>query len=111
MMSFSPEPPRSPATPAPASASTTRAHRGPYLDAVRRAWRSVAADVDPRIDALALALHAFARDGRARGASVESLLRALDRLAHPPIGEPEPGFTYVREWAGTEVIRAYYTGG
>ena len=98
-------------TAATTPAEVARAPRSPYLDAVRRAWRSVAADVDPRIDALALALHAFARDGRARGASVESLLRALDRLAHPPIGEPEPGFTYVREWAGTEVIRAYYAGG
>lgn len=87
--------------------------RGPYLDAVRRAWRATTVDLDPRSDALALALHAFAKDGRARGASVESLLRALDRLARASAGrdEREPGFAAVREWAGTQVIRAYYTVG
>jgi hypothetical protein len=87
--------------------------RSPYVDAVRRAWRATAADVDPRTDALVLALHALARDARARGASIGSVLRVLDRLAPGVVGgdDSEPGFDRVRDWAGTQVIRAYYGGG
>lgn len=98
------------AMPAAAHTTTNAARRSPYLDLVRRAWRATPDDVDPRTGALALALSAFAKDGRARGATVESLLHALDRLTRSVAGrdESEPGFARVREWAGTQVIRAYY---
>lgn len=84
----------------------------PYLAAVHRAWREVCATTEPRSDALRLALHALARDARARGLAVQSLLKALDQLTKPPTpaDAATPGFERVREWAGTEVIRAYYGG-
>ena len=87
--------------------------RSPYVDAVRRAWRLTGAASDPHTDALRLALHALGKDGRARGASITSLLQALDRLAgtRAPRHDTEPGFDRVREWAGTELIRAYYGQG
>ena len=89
------------------------APRSPYVDAVRRAWRQASAASDPQTDALRLALNALGKDGRARGASITSLLHALDRLAgtRSPLHEAEPGFDRVREWAGTELIRAYYGQG
>ena len=111
-MSLSPDFPPTPAADlvaAPAHGASSIA-RTPYLDLVRQAWRATAADTDPRADRLALALHAFARDGRARGAPVESLLGALDRLSRwvGHVDDVEPGFERVRDWAGTVVIRAYY---
>ena len=114
-MPFSPDlPHRADSSVAASSAATTAVPaRGAHLDGVRRAWRATADDVDPRGEPLARALRAFAREGRARGALVGALLRALDRLACP-LGrddEPEPGFERVRDWAGTQVIRAYYDGG
>jgi hypothetical protein len=41
------------------------------------------------------------------------VLRVLDRLAPGVVGgdDSEPGFDRVRDWAGTQVIRAYYGGG
>lgn len=93
----------------PASAAATGGW-SPALDAVRRAWRATPADVDPRTEALAGALRALAREGHARGATVESLLCALDRLTRwvGAADELEPGFGIVRDWAGTVVIRAYF---
>lgn len=76
------------------------------LAEVRQAWRVARRGPDPHADGFAQALRAFARDGRARGASVAALLRALDGLVRRDDGEP--GFERVREWAGTQVIRAYY---
>ena len=85
----------------------------PYLAAVHHAWREVCATSEPRSDALRLALHALARDARARGLAVSALLRMLDQLTKPrsPADAETPGFDRVREWAGTEVIRAYYGAG
>ncbi|GLC23797.1 hypothetical protein [Roseisolibacter agri] len=84
----------------------------PYLAAVHRAWRDVCTTTEPRSDTLRLALHALARDARARGLGVQSLLKLLDQLTKPrsPADAATPGFDRVREWAGTEVIRAYYGG-
>ncbi len=83
--------------------------RGPYLSAVREAWRSACLLSDPRAPALDLALRAFARDGRARGASVGSLLRALDALVRPTEGgDAGLDVPTLREWAGTQVIRSFY---
>ena len=83
--------------------------KGPYLSAVREAWRTACALRDPRAPALDLALRAFARDGRARGASVGSLLRALDALVRPTDGgDSGLDVPTLREWAGTQVIRSYY---
>jgi hypothetical protein len=85
------------------------AARGPYLSAVREAWRRARDSHDPHSDALAFALSVFARDGRARGQSVASLLRTLDSLVRPARGgDAALDFDNVREWAGTQVIRAYY---
>lgn len=85
------------------------APKGPYLGAVREAWRNACRLSDPRSPALDLALRAFARDGRARGASVGSLLRALDSLVRPPDGgDTELDVPTLREWAGTQVIRSFY---
>jgi hypothetical protein len=83
--------------------------RGPYLSAVRDAWRNACLLHDPRSPALDFALRAFARDGRARGASVGSLLRALDALVRPANGgDLELDVPSLREWAGTQVIRSFY---
>ena len=84
------------------------AGRSPYLAAVRDAWARLRAELDPRGDALALALAIFARDGRARGVPVAALLRALDSLIRPTAEMEGVGFARVREWAGTQVNRADY---
>jgi hypothetical protein len=94
---MSPEP-RQPECPAVSSFES--------LAEVRQAWRAARRRTDPHAEGLARALHAFARDGRARGAPVAALLQALDGLVRRDDGEP--GFERVREWAGTQVIRAYY---
>jgi hypothetical protein len=93
------------------AARTSGGWRSPYLRAVRRAWRAAPRGSDPRGIALSLALRAYAKDGRARGAPVEALLRALDRLTHPALGDAPPEAAPVREWAGVEIIRAYYADG
>ena len=83
--------------------------RGLYLTAVREAWHRALDAREMRSDGLALALWAYARDGRARGVSVATLLRALDLLVRPVPGrDPAPDVDRVREWAGTQVICAYY---
>ena len=83
--------------------------KGPYLSAVREAWRNASLAHDARSPALDLALRAYARDGRARGASVGSLLRALDALVRPHEGgDAGLDLPTLREWAGTQVIRSYY---
>jgi hypothetical protein len=85
------------------------AARGPYLDAVRAAWRSAREVHDRRHPALALALAAFARDGRAREVPVEVLLRALDTIVYPQDGgDTQLDFSDARDWAGTLLIRRYY---
>jgi hypothetical protein len=90
-------------------APTEGAVKSPYLGAVREAWRNACLLSDPRSPALDLALRAFARDGRARGASVGSLLRALDSLVRPPDGKDSGlDVPMLREWAGTQVIRSFY---
>ena len=83
--------------------------RGPYLTAVRDAWRTAWREHDPRHPRLDLALRSFARDGCARGVSVGALLRALDDLVHPGGGESGMDLPTMREWAGTTVIRAYFS--
>ena len=85
------------------------AARGPYFLALRAAWRTASEARDGEHPALALAVAAFARDGRARGAPVELLLRALDTIVRPQLGgDAALDFASVREWAGTQLIRAYY---
>ena len=88
---------------------TPSAARGPYLLAVRDAWQLARDAGDPHHPALALAMAAYARDGRARGVGVSTLLRALDTVVRPPYGE-NPGLDFggAREWAGTMLIRSYY---
>jgi hypothetical protein len=78
----------------------------PGLASVRLAWREARRSGEPRGEPLAAALRAYARRARAEGASVASLLLALDALARRDDGEPD--FARVREWAGAEVIRAYF---
>lgn len=96
------------ARPVPRAAPTLPGGRSAYLGAVRVAWRRARAGEEPRADALALALRVFARDGRARGATVESLLRALDGVVRSVDGPEADDADRVRDWAGTQVIRAYY---
>ena len=101
------DPPQQPAVPQPVTPEPGA--KGPYLSAVREAWHSACHLRDPRSPALDFALRAFARDGRARGASVGTLLRALDALVRPADGS-DPGLDapLLREWAGTQVIRSFY---
>ena len=101
--------PQKPDAPDAAAAAPEPTTRGPYLSAVREAWRTACLRHDLRSPALDLALRAFARDGRARGASVGSLLRALDALVRPADGS-DSGLDVptLREWAGTQVIRSFY---
>ncbi len=88
---------------------TPAATRGPYLDAVRRAWMRVAAPRELASPALSLALAAYARDGRARDVPVETLLRALDIVLCPRDGDdPRLDVSEVRAWAGQRVIRYYH---
>jgi hypothetical protein len=83
--------------------------RGPYLAAVRSAWRLARAADDASHPALALALAAYARDGRARGVPVATLLRALDTVVRPQHGgDAALDFGDARAWAGTQLIRDYY---
>ena len=82
---------------------------GEYIGAVRDAWRAASLLPDPHSPTLQGALRAFAHDGRARGASVGSLLRALDALVRPHEGgDAGLDVPTLREWAGTQVIRSYY---
>lgn len=76
------------------------------LTAVRQAWRQSRPAPDLRSAALAAALRGFACQGREAGMPIATLLRALDALARRDDGEA--GFERVREWAGTQVIRAYF---
>src|SRR5206468_3838045 len=69
-----PQTPATPNPPAPEPTAPEPTAKGPYLSAVRDAWRNACLLREPRSPALDLALRAFARDGRARGASVGSLL-------------------------------------
>ncbi len=85
------------------------AARSPYLNAVREAWRTAWKEHDPRHPRLDLALRSFARDGCARGLSISTLLRTLDGLAHPGDGGGDMDLPTMREWAGTTVIRAYFS--
>lgn len=88
---------------------TPHAARGPYLDAVRSAWRVAREAHDERHPALALALAAYARDGSAREVPVEVLLRALDTIVYPQHGgDAQLDFSDARDWAGTLLIRRYY---
>jgi hypothetical protein len=64
---------------------------------------------DPRHPRSRLALAAYARDGRARGVAVQTLLRALDTVVAPERGgDAALDFGGAREVAGTMLIRAYY---
>jgi hypothetical protein len=83
--------------------------RGPYLLALRAAWRIAREAEDAEHPALALALAAYARDGRARGVPIVLLLRARDTIVRPGLGgDLAVDFGRVREWAGAEVIRRYH---
>jgi hypothetical protein len=76
---------------------------------VRAAWQEACGRSAPRSPSLARALRDFARDGRARGCSVGSLLRALDTLLPPERGgDASLERAAARAWVGTEVIRSYY---
>lgn len=92
------------APPRPERRRLPAAVRGPYLAAVRRAWRAGVAPVE-----LALALAAFARDGRARALPLDVLLRALDVVLAEPDGRgamTEAGA--LRGWAAAHVLRLYH---
>jgi hypothetical protein len=79
--------------------------------AVREAWQRAHAANDAHDPGLGLALAAYARDGRARGVPVATLLRALDIVVCPARGgEAHLNFGRVREAAGTCLIRSYYRG-
>lgn len=98
-----------PASDAPASAPHEPSGRTPYLTAVRAAWRHAREAADPFGDGLALALCLFARDGRARGVPVDTLLQTLDGLVRSgPDGTDQAGTEQLRAWVGAQVIRAYY---
>jgi hypothetical protein len=105
-----------PSAPRPSPAPTERRHtpaaaRSPYLAAVREAWQRAHAAHDADDPALALALAAYARDGRARGVPVATLLRALDIVVCPARGgDARLNFGRARETAGTWLIRSYYQG-
>jgi hypothetical protein len=83
--------------------------RSPHFAAVQAAWRAACAAFDPGHPTLALALAAYARDGRARGVPVAVLLGALDTVVRPASGG-DPGLDAggARARAGTALIRAYY---
>jgi hypothetical protein len=94
--------------------------RTPYFTAVREAWRrarhALPLTAGPGEEGgrrvLALALAAYARDGRARGVPVATLLRALDTVVRPQDGgDPTLDAGGARAWAGSALIRAYYAGG
>jgi hypothetical protein len=88
---------------------TPAAARGPYFRAVRDAWQRAGAAHDPNHPALALALAAYARDGRARAVPISTLLRALDTVVRPERGgDSELDFGRTREIAGSLLIRSYY---
>ena len=100
-----------PAPGLPERRHTPAAARSPYLIAVREAWRRAHASHDADDVALALALAAYARDGRARGVPVATLLRALDIVVCPARGgDARLDFGRAREVAGTQLIRSYYRG-
>jgi hypothetical protein len=105
-----------PPTPSPLPALPERRHtpaaaRSPYLAAVREAWRRAHAAHDADDPALGLALAVYARDGRARGVPVTTLLRALDIVVCPAQGgDAHLNFGRAREAAGTQLIRSYYRG-
>jgi hypothetical protein len=85
--------------------------RSPVFAAVGRAWRAACDAFDPGHAALALALAAYARDGRERGVPVAVLLRALDTVVRPADGgDPALDAGGIRARAGTALIRAYYGG-
>jgi hypothetical protein len=96
-----------PAADASTSASHGPAGRSPYLAAVRAAWRQARDGETPFSDGLALALCLFARDGRARGVPVDSLLQTLDTHVRSATADAAEG-ELVRAWVGAHVIRAYY---
>lgn len=88
---------------------TPAAARGPYFMAVREAWRLARDAGDPDHPRLALAIAAYARDGRARAVPVATLLRALDTVVSPSHGgDPALDFGRARELAGSLLIRSYY---
>jgi hypothetical protein len=105
-----------PSAPRPSPALPERRHtpaaaRSPYLAAVREAWQRAHAAHDADDPALGLALAAYARDGRARGVPVATLLRALDIVVCPARGgDARLNFGRAREAAGTWLIRSYYQG-
>jgi hypothetical protein len=83
--------------------------RGPYFGAVREAWRLARAAGDDGRVRLSLALAVYARDGRARGVPVATLLRALDTIVAPHAGGDDAlDYGGARAWAGSALIRAYY---
>lgn len=85
------------------------AARGRYLAAVREAWHVARDAHDARHPRLALALAAYARDGRARGATVGMLLHGLDVLVRSVHGgDGSLDFGDAREWGGSVLIRSYY---
>ncbi|MDF1503952.1 hypothetical protein [Roseisolibacter sp. H3M3-2] len=94
-MSPVPHPPHTAAAPAAAAVA-----------GVRAAWQLARRDADPHAEPFAQALRAYARDAHAGGVPVSALLQALDGLVRRDDGEP--GFERVREWAGSQVIRAYF---
>jgi hypothetical protein len=101
--------PHSIPAPGPERRHTPAVARGPYFGAVREAWRRARDAHDPEHPALGLALAAYARDGRARGVPVQTLLRALDTIVRPHEGgDPALAGGALREQAGTLLIRAYY---
>lgn len=91
-----------PAPPAEAS--------GAPLAAVRQAWLTARGAYDATPAAVDRAVAAYARDGRERGAPVETLLRGLDAVigAEPGVDAEGVDPVRVRQWAGTQLIRAYY---